>query len=160
MHFAKYVDEVLGHCVVRRAFDEAPKAPIAETPTVSTFNGRFQVNPLSLDDLIALREMDVSPRNPFFIPARFAERGFAPLGSPIELRWMKAAENRMRSGRTCVRSVGLSPNPKKWVRAPRNGRPIPRNGRAVMVVRVVFVTNWCWMVAPQVGRFSLRFNGA
>ena len=46
----------------REAFNEVPPVPIAGTPTVSVLNGKAQVDPPFLDDLIALHTMDMVSR--------------------------------------------------------------------------------------------------
>ena len=68
-----FAGEVLEHCETRRALEKAPHAPIAGTPTVSTFNEKVQVDLLFLGDLIAsqvlvdskyLLILPVQPGNP------------------------------------------------------------------------------------------------
>ena len=54
-----FVDDVLDHCDVCRAFDEAPHVPVAGTHAVSMFNEKVHVDPLFLDDLIAVHAMDM-----------------------------------------------------------------------------------------------------
>ena len=54
-----HVDEVLGKCDARRAFDKAPHVPIAGASTVSTFIEKVQVDLLFLGDLLVVHAMDV-----------------------------------------------------------------------------------------------------
>ena len=70
MNVATTADEVLGQCKVRRAFDKAPHAPIAGTPTASVSNEKLQADLLFPGDLIALRAMDVFSKYSLLIPVR------------------------------------------------------------------------------------------
>ena len=63
-HFANHVDAALETCDACRAFDKAPRAPIAGTTTASAFNDEGQVDLLFLDDLIVVRAMDVFSKYP------------------------------------------------------------------------------------------------
>ena len=67
---AHYVDAVLEHCEIRRAFDEAPHAPIAGISTASMFNGTAQADRLFLGDTIVLRAMDLFPKYPSLLLAQ------------------------------------------------------------------------------------------
>ena len=64
------VDEVSARREVSRAFEEAPHAPVAGTSTVAKFNEKSQVGRLFLDDIVALRVMDVSPKYSLLTPVR------------------------------------------------------------------------------------------
>ena len=70
MHLATCVDEVMAQCEICRTFDEAPHVPAAGTSTVAMFNAKLQVDLLFLDDIIALRIMDLFSKYSFLIPAR------------------------------------------------------------------------------------------
>ena len=48
------VDEMVGQCEARQALGEAPRLPAAGASTASSFNGKIQVGPLFLGDVIAL----------------------------------------------------------------------------------------------------------
>ena len=65
-----HVNKVLGTCEVCRAFDKAPRIPIAGTTTVSAFNGKVQVDLLFLDDPIVVHAMDVFSKYPPLHPAK------------------------------------------------------------------------------------------
>ena len=58
LHLLNYIDEVLGHCEVRRALDKVPHVPIVGALAVSTFNGNLQVNPSFMYDIFALHATD------------------------------------------------------------------------------------------------------
>ena len=60
MNSLNFVDELLARCEVCRAFEKAPRTPIAGTCTVSTSNGKLRVDSFFLDDLIAVRAIDVA----------------------------------------------------------------------------------------------------
>ena len=60
----------LEHCEVCRCFEKAPHVSIEGASTVSTLDGKLQVDILFLNDLIASRAMDVSPGYSLLIPAR------------------------------------------------------------------------------------------
>ena len=70
MHLANYVDEVLAHCEVCRAYDKAPRVPIAGTSTVSMRNEKLQAGLPSSDHVVALHAMDGYSKSPLSIPAR------------------------------------------------------------------------------------------
>ena len=57
-HLANYVAEELEPCEIRRAIDKAPHLPIVGTSTASIFSGKEKVDPLFLDDIIALHGWD------------------------------------------------------------------------------------------------------
>ena len=70
MRLLTSVGKVSEQCEVCRASDKAPHVPIAATRAVSLFSGKLQVGLFSLDDLIALRAMDVFSKYFHLIPAR------------------------------------------------------------------------------------------
>ena len=70
MKLFNYADDALERCEVCRAFETAPREPIAGTSTVSAFNGELQVSLLLLGDIIAQREMDAYSKNSPLIPVR------------------------------------------------------------------------------------------
>ena len=59
-HLLDHVGGFLQRRERQRAVDRAPHVPIARTPSVSTFNEKLLIDPLFLDDAIALHNMDVS----------------------------------------------------------------------------------------------------
>ena len=59
MHLLTCVDEVLGHCAVRRAFEKAPHVSIAGSSSVATSNEKLRTDLLFLDDILALRTMNI-----------------------------------------------------------------------------------------------------
>ena len=58
-HLVNHVDEVSENCDVCRAFDKAPRVPIAGASAVSMFNEKAQVDLPSLGDLVVAHAMDV-----------------------------------------------------------------------------------------------------
>ena len=70
MHLVRFADEVAEQCEVCRAFDKAPRIPIAGTSTASAFNEKLQIDLLFLGDIIALRIMDMFSKYSLLIPAR------------------------------------------------------------------------------------------
>ena len=109
----------------------APHVPIAGTTTVSTFNGKEPAGPPFLDDLTALRAIDMFPstHHIFLFNPKFRREcgmssvkvGCAPLTHPSALRWMKAVSGSMKSGRISARNVELNCNFKEL--APIRGNP-------------------------------------
>ena len=70
MGLANYLDETLEQCEICHALDKAHRIPIAGSSTVSALRGKLLLNLLYLDDAVALRAMDVSPKHSLSIPAR------------------------------------------------------------------------------------------
>ena len=70
MPLVNYVAEVLEHCEVRRAFDKAPHVAIAGASTVSLPNGNLQIGLSPLDEIIALRAVDVYSKYSLLLPER------------------------------------------------------------------------------------------
>ena len=64
------VDEVMAQCEGRQASDKAPHVPEAGTSTVAMFNGKLQADLLFLDDVIALRFIDVLSKYFLLVPVR------------------------------------------------------------------------------------------
>ena len=60
-HVASYSDAVLERCGTCRAFDKAPRVPIVGASTASAFSEKVQVGLLFLDDISALRAMEMFP---------------------------------------------------------------------------------------------------
>ena len=58
----QHVDEVASQCDTCKAFEKAPHIPFAGTSSVSMFNERLRMDLLFLDDITALRIMDVFPK--------------------------------------------------------------------------------------------------
>ena len=67
-HLATHVDAALGDCDVWRVFDKAPHVPIAGTSTASALNEEVRADPLSLDDITALRAMDMPSKCSLLLP--------------------------------------------------------------------------------------------
>ena len=55
---------------MRKAFEKAPRIPIAGNSSVSTFNEKLQVDLLFSDDLIVLHIMDVYSKYSILTPVR------------------------------------------------------------------------------------------
>ena len=70
MHLLNCVDEVSKHGEVCQGFDKAPHKRIAGTPAVSMSAGKLQVDLVFLEDVMALRAMDVFSKYSFLIPVR------------------------------------------------------------------------------------------
>ena len=64
------VGDVFEQCDVCRSCDKFPRAPLAETTTVSMFDEKLQVDLSVLDDSVAFRAMDVSFKYSLFFPVR------------------------------------------------------------------------------------------
>ena len=60
----------MAQCEVCQAFDKVPRDPAAGTSTVAMFNEKSQVDLLFLDDIIALRILDVFSKYSLLIPVR------------------------------------------------------------------------------------------
>ena len=70
MYLFTRVDEVSQQREVRRAFDEAPKAPSAGASAVAMANEMLQVDFPFPDDIIALQAMDIFHKNSLLKPVR------------------------------------------------------------------------------------------
>ena len=113
-HLPTCVDEFLARCEVCQAFEKAPRAPVAETSTVATFNEKLQADLLFLDDIIALRVMGVFSEYSLLIPVRtkspgkfgmpFAAHGLEFSAHLAASRWMRAGNGRMKYGQSCVQN--------------------------------------------------------
>ena len=79
--------------------------PIAGMSAASTLNGNSKANLLFLSDLIGFRRVRETPRK---CGARFAVCGLVLSGTPSVFGWTRAANGRMKFGRTLARTVGLS----------------------------------------------------
>ena len=66
----RHVEQVVSQCDVCKAFEKAPRTPIAGTPTVAMFNEKLQVDLLLLDDLIVLLTMGVFSKYSVLTPVR------------------------------------------------------------------------------------------
>ena len=55
----QHVDDVVSQRDACKAFAKPPRIPISGTSSVSTFNERLQTDLLFLDDIVALRILDV-----------------------------------------------------------------------------------------------------
>ena len=70
MHLLTCVDEELARREIRQALGKAPRDPVAGASTVTMLNEKLQVDLLFLDDIIALRNMDVFSKYSLLNPAR------------------------------------------------------------------------------------------
>ena len=70
VHLITRDDEVLDQCELCRAFDKAPRAPIAGALAASMFYEKLRAGLLFLADLIALDAMDAFPEYSFLKPVR------------------------------------------------------------------------------------------
>ena len=61
MRVANFVDGLLGRCLVCRAFDNAPRIPIAATSAMSISDEKMRVDHLFPGDIIALRAIGCVP---------------------------------------------------------------------------------------------------
>ena len=123
MHLANYVNEVPEQRNVCRAFDEAPRAPIAGTSAVSMSNEKLRIALSLSGDVIAPHAMKALP-----FATSHAEESEGSLGRILAaVVWesfgiqgaferLKAENGRLKFGRDCVRSVALSNNIKWWGR--------------------------------------------
>ena len=128
LHLLHHVDELLEHCEVCRAFDRPHRVPVTGASTVSTFDGKLQVDLLFLGDIIALHVMDVVPKystlalerseNPQEVRMSPRARGFVFLDCRSGFKRMKGVNGTMRFGQIIVRSVGLSSSLRERARAP------------------------------------------
>ena len=66
----QHVDDVVSLRDTCKAFEKAPRIPISGTSPVSMFNERVQMDLLFLDDIIALRIMDVFSKYPILTRVR------------------------------------------------------------------------------------------
>ena len=97
-----HVDEVRGHRDVGRAFDGAPHVPIVGTSTLSMSNEQVQDDLLFLDNIVALRVVDVPSMYSLFTPARsknprgvwatFANLWIGIFGPPKRIRMDEGGE--------------------------------------------------------------------
>ena len=82
---------------------------------------------------------------------RLAALGLASFGGPRVFRWMRAANRRMKVGRTLFRSTALSSNFGAWARA-------PGFSSVAMALGAVFLIGWWQMAAFRVR--VLLYQGA
>ena len=161
-HLANYADEVLELCEVCRATEEDPHEPVVGTSAVSLSNGRVQADALPSDDIVALRAMDVYPKNPSrYQCARKILRKLGPppalhrvgsLGSQLVFGLATVANGEMRFGLTFFRSVALSSNFQARVGT-------SRFAIVVMALRAEFISTWWQMIAFRESKFTLGPNG-
>ena len=100
--------EVLEQCEICRAFDKAPRIPIAGTSIFSAINEEVRADLLFLDDAAAARAMYVSRIDAFFLPiaprivgvhgARFAGRGLPFFGRPRRSQMGEGCGGKRNSG--------------------------------------------------------------
>ena len=112
MHLLTCVDEVLAWCEICQAFEKAPHAPVAGATTVAVFNEKLQAGLPSLDDILALRVMDVFSKNSLLILSRarnpqgvwdaFCSSWVGVLAPRLASSWMRAGNGRMSYWRHCV----------------------------------------------------------
>ena len=74
VHLLTCVDEVLARREVSQASEKAPHFLAAGTSTVAVFSEKLQVGLLFLDDVIALRVLDVFSEYPLPTPVRTENR--------------------------------------------------------------------------------------
>ena len=84
----------------RRAFEKAPRLPVAWTSSASLFTEKVKVDPLLFDDAIALHATDVYPKYPLLVrerPKNPSEAQDASAGSRTAVN-ARRRPNRMGSG--------------------------------------------------------------
>ena len=129
MQLLTEADKVLGQCEVCRSFDTASHVPVAGTSTAFIIDEKTQVDPLFLDDILALRAMDVfakcsgrpnCPREAEIVDTREAE--LSPGSSGIgAIRLVRAVSGLTECGLICVRDPGPELRAHPWIFERRNG---------------------------------------
>ena len=130
------VDDVLEHCQVCGAFEEAPRIPIAGTSAALASNEKLRADLFLSDHAIALHAAGVSSKYPLWIPARFknskAKRGV-----------FRSSRSGIFAGPKCIRMDGgglmnsngfeMHSNANEWLRSAFEWEPAIRTDFCVEV---------------------------
>lgn len=115
-----YADKALEQREACRALDEAPHSPLAGKSTVSTPNDKLRADLSFLDDLIALRAIDVFSNSSRRIPVRSKDPQevwgalssfcIGIFGQPRCKQMMREVNGDMKFGRISVQRAALRSN--------------------------------------------------